>query len=506
MRKIREVLRLKFELKLDNRQIAASCKISHVTVGKYLSRFAAAGLNWPLPEEMDDGQIRRRLFGGADVAVQPARQLPDPATMHLELRRKGVTLQLLWQEYREAHPEGYGYTQFCEHYHRFEKRLHPTLRQEYRAGERMFVDYAGQTIPIHDAATGLITPAELFVATLGASNYTYAEATLSQQLEDWIGSHIRAFEFFGGVTQLIIPDNLKSGVSRACLYDPDLNPTYQDLAAHYNTAILPARPGKARDKAKVESAVLIAERWIIAVLRHRKFFSLAELNAAIRVLREKFNNRRFKKLPGTRAEWFRDLDAPALRALPATPYEVARWLKAVVNIDYHVQVQGHNYSVPYQLIKETVEVRLTATTVELICRGRRVAAHARSLVKNGYTTIPEHRPKAHQRHLEWTPGRIIAWAGTVGTHCAAAVQWIIESKPHPEQGYRSCLGLLRLTKSYGNERVEAACRRALKFQTCTYRSIKSILAAKLDAQPLTQDEPSPPAIEHANVRGRHYYN
>jgi transposase len=269
---------------------------------------------------------------------------------------------------------------------------------------------------------------------------------------------------------------------------------------------LPARSGKPRDKAKVESAVLIAERWIIAVLRHRKFFSLAELNAAIRVLLEKFNNRRFKKLPGTRAEWFRDLDAPALRALPAAPYEVARWLKAVVNIDYHVQVQGHNYSVPYQLIKETVEVRLQATTVELIYRGRRVAAHARSFVKNGYTTIPEHRPKAHQRHLEWTPGRIIAWAGTVGTHCAAVVQWIIESKPHPEQGYRSCLGLLRLTKSYGNERVEAACRRALKFQTCTYRSIKSILAAKLDAQPLTQDEPSPPAIEHANVRGRHYYN
>jgi transposase len=370
----------------------------------------------------------------------------------------------------------------------------------------MFVDYAGQTIPIHDTDTGQITPAELFVATLGASNYTYAEATLSQQLEDWIGSHIRAFEFFGGVTQLIIPDNLKSGVSRACLYDPDLNPTYQDLAAHYGTAILPARPRKARDKAKVESAVLIAERWIIAVLRHRKFFSLAELNAAIRVLLEKFNNRRFKKLPGTRAEWFRDLDAPALRALPATPYEVARWLKAVVNIDYHVQVQGHNYSVPYQLIKETVEVRLQATTVELIYRGRRVAAHVRCFVKNGYTTIPEHRPKAHQRHLEWTPGRIIAWAGTVGTHCAAVVQWIIESKPHPEQGYRSCLGLLRLTKSYGNERVEAACRRALKFQTCTYRSIKSILAAKLDAQPLTQDEPSPPAIEHANVRGRHYYN
>ena len=506
MRKVREVLRLKFELKLDNRQIAASCKISHVTVGKYLARFAAAGLNWPLPAELDDGQIMRRLYGRAEPQRESARSLPDPAMLCRELRRKGVTLQLLWQEYRESNPEGYGYSQFCELYRRWEKRLHPSLRQEHRAGERMFVDYAGVTILIWDSATGQSEPTQLFVAALGASNYTYAEATLSQQLEDWIGSHVRAFEYFGGVTQLIVPDNLKSGVKRACLYDPDLNPTYQDMAAHYGTAVLPARPGKARDKAKVESAVLIAERWIVAVLRHRKFFSLAELNAAIRELLVKFNNRRFRKLSGSRAEWFRDLDAPALRPLPATPYEFASWGKTTVNIDYHAQVDGHFYSVPYQLIHERLEVRLTATTVELFLRNRRVAAHVRSFLRGGYTTVPEHRPKAHQRHLEWTPGRIIAWAGTVGEHCAAVVRWIIESKPHPEQGYRSCLGLLRLTKSYGNERVEAACRRALRFQTCTYRSIKSILAAKLDAQPLTTDPPSMPAIKHENVRGRSYYN
>jgi len=506
MRKVREVLRLKFELGLDNRQIAVSCRISHVTVGKYLARFAATGLSWPLPAEIDDGQIMRRLYGGTEPSREPARPLPDPATLHRELRRKGVTLQLLWQEYREIHPEGYGYSQFCELYRRWEKRLHPSLRQEYRAGERMFVDYAGVTIPVHDPATGQSEPAQLFVAVLGASNYTYAEATASQQLADWIGSHVRAFEYFGGVTQLIVPDNLKSGVKRTCLYDPDLNPTYQELAAHYGTAVLPARPGKARDKAKVESAVLIAERWIVAVLRHRKFFSLAELNAAIRELLVKFNNRRFRKLSGSRAEWFRDLDAPALRPLPATPYEFASWGKTTVNIDYHAQVDGHFYSVPYQLIHERLEVRLTATTVELFLRNRRVAAHVRSFLRGGYTTVPEHRPKAHQRHLEWTPGRIIAWAGTVGEHCAAVVRWIIESKPHPEQGYRSCLGLLRLTKSYGNERVEAACRRALRFQTCTYRSIKSILAAKLDAQPLTTDPPSMPAIKHENVRGRSYYN
>jgi transposase len=505
MRKIREVLRLKYELGLDNRQIGASCRVSHVTVGNYLKRFARSGLGWPLSQDMDDDQIKDRLFG-ADAAVKPARPLPDPQTMCRELRRKGVTLQLLWQEYREENPEGYGYTQFVEHYRRWQKILHPSLRQEHRAGERMFVDFAGLTIPIHDPATGQSEPAQLFVATLGASNYTYAEATMSQQIEDWIGAHVRAFEFFGGVTQLIVPDNLKSGVIRACLYDPDLNPTYQDLAAHYGTAVLPARSGKPRDKAKVESAVLIAERWIIAVLRHRKFFSLAELNAAIRQLLEKFNNRRFRKLPGTRAEWFRDLDAPALRPLPQMPYEVATWRKARVNIDYHVEVDHHFYSVPYQLIHQQVEVRLTAATVELIHHGQRVAAHPRSHLRGKFTTTMAHRPKAHQRHLEWTPSRIIDWAGTVGEHCAAVVQVIIESKPHPEQGYRSCLGLLRLAKSYGDERVEAACRRALTFQTCTYRSIKSILAAKLDAQPLTQDETSATAIEHTNVRGSVYYH
>jgi transposase len=506
MRKVREVLRLRYELELDHRQIAGSCRISHVTVGKYLARFAAAGLSWPLPAGMGDGELMRRFYGTDKGAPTPSRPLPDPAEMHRELRRKGVTLQRLWQEYREAHPEGYGYTQFCEHYRRFEQRLRPSLRQLYVAGERMFVDFAGATIPVWDRDTGLPEPAQLFVATLGASNYTYAEATASQQLEDWIGAHVRAFEYFGGTTKLIIPDNLRSGVSRACLYDPDLNPTYQDLATHYDTAVLPARQGHPRDKAKVESAVLIAERWIVAVLRHRKFFSLAELNAAIRELLVVFNNRPFNKLSGTRAEWFRDLDAPALRPLPEAPYELARWHKAVVNIDYHVAVDGHYYSVPYLLIKQTVEVRLTATTVELIHRGQRVAAHARSFVKGGFTTIPEHRPKAHQRHLEWTPGRIVAWAASVGPHCAEAVRWIIESKPHPEQGYRSCLGLLRLAKSHGDERVEAACRRALKFQTCSYRSIKSILAANLDRQPLAPEEPQTATRVHANVRGRAYYN
>jgi len=506
MRKIREVLRLKFELKMDHRQIAASCGTTHVTVGKYLKRFQASGLSWPLAPEIDDGEIKRRLFGGADVPREPERPLPDLAAMSKELRRKGVTLQLLWQEYREIHPEGYGYSQFCEHYHRWKKRLNPSLRQEYRAGERTFVDYAGVTIPIFDRITGQSEPSQLFVATLGASNYTFAEATMTQQLEDWISSHVRAFEFFGGVTQLIVPDNLKSGVSRACWYEPDVNPTYQELAAHYNTAVLPARSKKPKDKAKVESAVLIAERWIIAVLRHRKFFTLAELNAAIRELLVKFNNRRFNKLPGTRAEWFRDLETPALLPLPEAAYEFATWGKAKVNIDYHVEVDHHIYSVPYQLIHEQLDVRLTAATVELFHLGQRVAAHPRSHLKGKFTTTMAHRPKAHQRHLEWTPGRIIEWAAPIGKHCAVVVQVIIESKPHPEQGFRSCLGLFRLAQSYGDARVEAACCRALKFQTCSYRSIKSILAAKLDVQPLTLEEPSAPAIEHENVRGRSYYN
>jgi transposase len=504
MRKIREVLRLKLELGLGNRQVAASCSVSHVSVGNYVARFEQAGLRWPLPPEVDDGRLSELLFGASSI-LRASRPLPDMLYLHRELRRKHVTLQRLWEEYRESHPDGYRYSQFCEHYHRWAKSLDVCLRQEYRGGERLFTDYAGPTLPLVDPATGEVREAHLFVAVLGASNYTYAEATLTEQLPDWIDAHVHAYEYFGGVPAITTPDNCKPAVSRACRYEPDLNPTYQDMARHYGTAVIPARPAKPRDKAKVEAGVLIAERWIMAALRHQTFFSLADLNRAVRALLEKLNHRPFKKLPGSRAELFREVDAPALLPLPSAPYEFAAWKKARVNIDYHVEVDRHYYSVPYRLVRQEVEVRLTARTVEVFHKGQRVAAHPRDSLQGKATTLAAHMPKAHQRHLAWTPGRLIRWAGTVGENCALVVQRILESKPHPEQGFRSCLGIMRLAKGYEPARVEAACRRALTLDVCSYRSLKSILETKLDTQPLLLIEPGGASLRHGNVRGQGYF-
>jgi transposase len=369
----------------------------------------------------------------------------------------------------------------------------------------MFVDYAGQTLPLGDPSTEETRQAHLFVAVLGASNYTYAEATLTENLFDWISGHIHAYEYFGGVPQITIPDNCKTAISRACRYEPDLNPTYQDMAHHYGTAVIPTRPAKPRDKAKVEAGVLIAERWILASLRHQRFFSLAELNQAIRVLLERLNRRQFKKLPTSRLDLFSQIDRPALRPLPGDRYEFAEWKQARVNIDYHIEADKHYYSVPYQLVHQGVELRMTGRTVEIFHKGRRVTSHPRSHQKGGYTTIGAHRPKSHQRYLEWTPGRLVRWAQAIGGNCGRAVQKILETKPHPEQGYRSCLGLLRLARGYGEARLEAACQRALLLDVCSYQSIKSILQTRMDREPLSETEPQPLIYTHDNVRGQTYY-
>jgi transposase len=504
MRKIKEVLRLKYELGLGIRQIAKSCNVSHTSVRNYLERFERSDLGWPLPADCDERRLNELLFGAESTHRHTARPLPQMDYLHRELRRPGVTLALLWQEYKEIHSDGYQYSQFCEHYRQWSRKVDVILRQEHRAGEKMFADYAGQTIRIYEMA-GKHTEAHLFVAVLGASNYTYAEGTLSEQLPDWIHGHIQAFEYFGGVPQIVVPDNCKTAVTKVHRYEPDLNPTYHDMARHYGTAVIPARAAKPRDKAKVETAVLIAERWILAALRHHRFHSLDELNKAIRELLEKLNHRPFQKLPGTRAEWFRDLDAPALRPLPESRYEFAEWIRARVNIDYHVEVRKHYYSVPYQLVHRRMDVRLTARTVEMLHKGRRVASHPRSHQPGKYTTVDTHRPKSHRQYLKWTPSRLIRWGGTIGPYCAQTVQRILESKPHPEQGYRSCLGLMRLAKGYEPSRMEAACRRALSLDICTYRSIKSILKTKMDSRPLEQEETSTMAVDHKNLRGREYY-
>jgi transposase len=417
-----------------------------------------------------------------------------------------VTLFLLWQEYRANHPDGYQYSWFCEHYRAWQGKLDMVMRQDHRAGEKLFVDYAGQTVPIIDRATGEIREAQIFVAVLGASNYTYAEATWSQSLPDWIGSHVRCLHFLGGVPELVVPDNLRSGVSKAHRYEPDVNPTYQDMASHYGVAVLPARVRKPRDKAKAEGGVLIVERWILAVLRHRQFFSLVELNAVISELLEKLNARPFRKLPGCRREHFEQLDLPVLQPLPAEPYVYAEWKKARVHIDYHIAFEGHYYSVPYALIKKEVDVRITRNTIECFHRGNRVASHQRSHHKGRHTTVTGHMPESHRQAGEWSPERLMRWASKTGAATEKLIQTVLGSRKHPQQAYRSCLGILRLSKPYGDERLEAACRRALTLGSCRYKSIESILKHRLDEQPLEAQQELALPDTHDNIRGPAYYH
>ena len=508
MRKIKEVLRLRHELGLGQRQIARSCSVAQSTVHQYLKAAEASGVKWPLPADWDDPKLEEVLFGGCPA--QPSRQIhsaPDFAAIHQELQTHShLTLQLAWQEYRQANPDGYRYSRFCELYRRWHRRLDVVLRQEHRAGEKLLVDYAGDTIPLVNPQTGEVRQAAIFVAVLGASSYTFAEATESQDLACWIGSHIRAFEFFGGTPKLVVPDNCRTGVSRACRYEPDLNRTYHEMATHYGVGVLPTRPYKPRDKAKVEAGVLLVERWIVAALRHRRFFSLAELNQAIAELLVRLNQRPFRKREGSRASLFAAVDRPALQPLPAERYQFSEWRTARVNIDYHVEVDRHYYSVPYQLTGEQVEARSTSNTVEVFHRGRRVASHARSREPYQATTIDEHRPRSHQQHLAWPPSRLLGWAETIGSATASLFERILNSKPHPEMGYRSCLGIMRLAKKYTSERVEAAAVRALLLNVCSYRSVKSMLEHGLDLQPVDTGAPARPPIQHGNIRGPRYFD
>jgi len=506
MRKIKDVLRLKFESELSKRQIARCCHISRPTVTEYLTRFAEAGLSWPAAAELDDATLEHKLYPSAPALPVLARTVPDWSQVHRELQRKGVTLALLWHEYKATDPEGYQYSWFCNQYRAWAGKLDVVMRQAHRAGEKLFVDYAGQTVEVVDRRTGEVRQAQIFVAVLGASNYTYAEATWTQQLADWIGSHVRVFEFLGGTSEVIVPDNLRSGVSKAHRYEPDLNPTYQDLANHYGVAVLPARVRRPRDKAKAEAGVLLVERWILAALRNQTFFSLEALNREIARLLKRLNERAFKKLPGSRRELFEQLDRPALHPLPAQAYEFAQWKKVRVNIDYHVEIEGHYYSVPYQLLRRQLDARYTARTVECFHKGQRVASHIRSLLKGHHTTLPEHMPKSHRQYAEWTPQRLIRWAGKTGSATAAVVQTILERRAHPQQGFRSCLGIMRLGKSFGQDRLEAACRRALKLGCCTYKSIESILRQGLDRQAWPKQQELDLPLEHDNIRGSDYYH
>jgi len=508
MRKLREILRLKFERGLSNRAIARSISVSPTSVSDCLLRSKMAGIVWPLDPEMDEVQLETKLYLGPSSSQGHQKATPDFSHIHEELRRKGVTLQLLWQEYKQEHLEdGYQYSRFCEHYRRWRKKLDVVMRQTHRAGEKMFTDFSGDGIDIIDPKTGEVSQGELFIAVLGASGYTYAEAFASQQLRFWIQAHMHAFEYFAGVTEIIVPDNTRTAVTHPCRYEPDLNPTFLELANHYDTVIIPARIRKPKDKAKVENGVLIAQRWILATLRNHRFFSLAQANEAIAEKLEELNDRKFQILETTRRALYENLDRPALKPLPPSRYEFAEWSKPKVNVDYHVDVQKHYYSVPYTLVHKQLDARRTATTVEIFFKNRRVASHKRSYKKGHFTTLKEHMPKAHQQYLEWTPSRILQWASKSGPATGQLAGKIMEAKRHPEQGYRACLGVLRLGKAYGNDRLEAACSRALAVGTHSYKSVQSILKHGLDQQPLpeTGEKQEPPSIEHENIRGSKYY-
>ena len=503
MRKLSEVLRLRLEQKVSVRTIAGSCCLARSTVSDYLGRARVAGLEWPLPEELDEAQLDRLLF--PERAAGAPRPALDMAYIRNEMRGRGVTLQLLWEEYRSQTPDGYGYSQYCQLYRNWLGRQAISLRQEHRAGEKLFVDFAGDTLPIKDAQTGAITLGHLFVAVLGCSNYTYAEVTPTEQLPDWIGAQVNALEAIQGVPLVVVPDNTKTAVRSPCWYDPDINLTYQELAEHYGFTVIPARPGKPKDKAKAENGVLIAERWILARLRHHTFFSFAEANAAVRPLLQWMNAKPFKKLPGCRQSVLEARERPVLKPLPARRYELAEWKQVGVNIDYHVEVAGHYYSVPYHLIQQRVMARFTRSGVELFHKSKRVAGHARSYQKGGYTTVWEHRPPAHAKYLQWTPERLLAWAGKIGPACAEAAQQILRSRPLVEHGYRPCLGMIRLSKRYGAERLERACARALKLNIASYRRIENMLRTGRDQVPVMEADTPVVVPVHDNLRGAGYY-
>jgi len=509
MRKIKDILRYRFEAGLSLRGIALALNIGYGTVADYLKRAEAAGLGWPLPPDLQERDLGRLLFPTQARTGQRRFTEPDFAQVSQELKLKGVTKQLLWQEYRQQHPaDGYSYAQFCHRYRQWQGRQKRSMRQVHHAGEKLFVDYCGPTLPIVNPDTGEIREAQVFVAVLGASNYTFACASWSQNQIDWLQAHVKAFEFYGGVPEMVIPDNLKSAVHKTHRYEPDINPAYSRLAAHYGVAVIPARPYKPKDKAKAEVAVQIVERWIMARLRHQTFFTLASLNQAIAVLLDDLNRRPFKQLPGCRRSQFEQLDQPVLRPLPARPYQYAEIKQAKVHIDYHIEYGKHYYSVPHHLVKQTVEVQASDTTVAIYHQGQRVASHVRSYRKGGHTTCAEHMPRSHRVMQDWSPERFLRWAGDIGSETAEVVRTLLQQKHHREQNYRSILGLLSLTKKYGRERLIKACGRALLIGSPNRRSVESILKQGLDQVPLesTEEQQSLHLDHHENVRGEDYYH
>lgn len=503
MRHLRQMLRLAGD-GISTREIAQTLGLARSTVQDNLKRAAAAGLTWPLPSELSDDALENRLF--ARAGVKPGRRrLPEPnwAQLAQDLKKPGVTLMILWEEYRAVHAAGYGYSRFCELFRSFERRLSPTMRQEHVAGDKVFVDYSGKKLSIVDPVTGEVREAEIFVAVLGASGFTYAETTWTQSLPDWIGAHGRMFSYFGGVPRLIVPDNLKSGVNHASFYDPEINRSYAMMASHYGVGILPARPRRPKDKAKVENGVRFAQSCILGRLRRQTFFSLAEANAAIAAALDRINDHVMRRLGVSRRQLFETVERPALGSLPAQDYEFAEWRMARVATDYHVEFKSFFYSVPHDLIRQQVDIRATDRTIEIFHRGKRVAVHQRRYGGRRYGTHPEHMPSSHRRYAQWTPDRFRQWAASIGPETEGLIIAVLANRPHPEQGFRTCLGILRLYRDLSRERAEVISARAIEIGGLTCKSVAALIANHRSPQPAT----APGAIiDHANLRGSGYFH
>lgn len=506
MSKVIEILRLRFGEKRSEREIALSIGAGKTTVHDVIVKAQAAKIAWPLPDGWSESDTRRALFPGLAGAQADTRPLPDWAIVRKELLRKGVTLTLLWEEYKAENEDAYGLTQFCTYFAKWEKAARLVMRQDHRAGEKTFLDFSGLRVPWLDLATGEIHQAEVFLAVLGASNYTFALAVENQKLESWVHCHIEMNRFFGGTTQVWVPDNLKSAVTKACLYDPELNPTYLQLARHYEIAVIPARSRKPKDKAKVETGVKIAQMWILARLRKQTFTSIAEINAAIAPLLAAMNDKKMRHVNESRRALFESIEKPTLRPLPETPYELATWKSAKVAPDYHVEAGSHYYSVPYQLVGEKVDVRTSRSSVEVFLSGKRVAAHKRSSVPYKRTTLPAHRPAHHRVRLDWTPERFIAWAAEHGPHTSAVIEILLSRPAHHEDAFRSCFATLRLAKKHGKEALEAACEIAIAQNVVRPRSLLNILQSGLHKSSSPRKAPAPHTATHENIRGTSYYN
>jgi transposase len=510
MRKTREILRLKWQQRRSHREIARALAIGLGTTSEVTKRAREVGVDsWEAVDALSDDELERKLYREPPTSPAKPRPRPDPAQLHIELRRHGVTLRLLHEEYLQAHPDGYGYTQYVAFYNEWAAKLRVVMRQVHKAGEKCFVDYSGKKPTITDPNTGERIEVELFVAVMGASNFTYAEVTATQQSADWIASHVRLVEYLTGVPRAFVPDQLKAGVVTASRFEPAIQRTYEEWSQHYSTTILPARPGKPRDKAKVEGGVLIAQRWILARLRNVTCFSIAELNEQIALLLVDLNSRMMKRYGKSRRALFDELDRPALAPLRSDRFLHGDWSYATVGYDYHVCVDEHYYSVSYTRVGEYVESRCSAATVEVYLNGERVASHVRSFVRGGTTTLVEHMPASHRKHTEESIVEIEAWAKLIGPCTSALVRAILDERRHPEHGYRSCRGLKSLTGRYTPERIEAACERALVAGARSYRNVESILKNGLDRQPLpvtTSSGEAPPPLDHENVRGPDYYH